>query len=90
MTLVERLEECANVWARLSGRSLARLATIVMNDGKFFARLGQPNATTSAATLERFARYLGDSSNWPDGTVPSEVIAFLQVTGVAQSSQAEA
>ncbi|MCT2398502.1 hypothetical protein [Novosphingobium mangrovi (ex Huang et al. 2023)] len=90
MTLIDRLLCCARLWTDANERSLARLATLVSNDGKFFTRLesGRGNATT--ATLEKFARFLGDGANWPDGAVPREVCEFVHIVGISSEACAVA
>ena len=86
LPLVDRLRICASVWADSTGGSLARLGKAVVNDGGFFTRLEtQPQGTTTA-TLEKFARFLLDPANWPDGAVPREVEAFGHVTGITPDS----
>lgn len=79
--LVERLKISAQQWAFANDASLARLGKQVMNDSGFFSRI-DGNPVTTTATLERFARFLGDQANWPEGVVPSEVRAFVHITGV--------
>jgi hypothetical protein len=79
--LVERLKAAAQAWVDANDASLARLGRLVMNDNGFFSRIDS-NPVTTTATLERFARYLADAENWPEGKVPAEVGAFLHVTGV--------
>lgn len=81
-SLLDRLRSAATLWADAHGATLARLGRTVINDGGFFARLESPGASTTTATLERFARFLGDGANWPDGVVPAEVGAFVHITGV--------
>lgn len=80
--LVERLKASAQTWADANGATLARLGRCVMNDNGFFSRI-DGNPVTTTATLEKFARFLGDAANWPDGAVPEEVRAFVHVTGVS-------
>lgn len=84
--LVERLKAAAQTWADLNGASLARLGRAVMNDNGFFSRI-DANPVTTTATLERFARFLGDGGNWPDAAVPDEVRAFVHVTGVSTETE---
>lgn len=79
--LMARLERAAAQWTDATGFSLARLGRLVVNDGGYFSRIAG-NPVTTTATLEKFARFLGDSANWPDGAVPEEVAAFAHVTGV--------
>ncbi len=82
LSLIERLRLCAQLWVEATGGSFARLGRTVLNDSSFFNRIESPQGTTTA-TLERFARYLGDAANWPEGAVPDEARAFALVTGVA-------
>lgn len=80
--LIERLKAAAQQWVEANDASLARLGRAVMNDNGFFSRI-DGNPVTTTATLERFARFLGDAANWPEGIVPEEVRAFVHVTGVS-------
>lgn len=64
------------------------MASVVVNHGSFFERLESPGASTTTVTLEKFARYLGDAANWPDGLVPDEVRAFVHVTGITPEAAA--
>ena len=82
-SLLDRLRNCAELWAEANEASLARLGRAVVNDGGFFARVERPEASTTTATLEKFARFLGDAGNWPEGRVPAEVNGFLAVTGIS-------
>lgn len=84
--LVERLKLVAQLWVEAHGASLARLGRSVMNDGGFFSRI-EANPVTTTATLERFARFLGDAENWPDKLVPADVRAFVHVTGITAISE---
>lgn len=79
--LVERLKAAAQAWVEAHDASLARLGRLVMNDNGFFSRIDH-NPVTTTATLERFARYLANPTNWPNGSVPAEVGAFVHVTGI--------
>lgn len=88
---VDRLNVATQLWCEATGRSRGALASIVANDGKFFTRLDSPDATTTVAMLQRFARFLGDPANWPEGedghrSVPEEVAAFVHVTGVSPAT----
>lgn len=53
MTLREKLLQAADDYCRLSGRSKARVATIVARDGKFFDRL-EAGGDCTTAMYERF------------------------------------
>ena len=83
LSIDERLKACAQLWAEANGSSPARLGRLVANDTKFFTRLDAPGASTTIAMAERFARFLADPANWPEGNVPEEVRAFAHVTGVS-------
>jgi len=87
---IERLRRCADLWLRahsatVVGRppTLARLGRAVVNDGGFFARLADTESTTTA-TLDKFAHYLLDPVNWPEGEVPDEARIFAHVMGVTR------
>ena len=91
LPLLDRLRVCAALWADAQDGSPARLARLVLNDGGFFTRLESPAASTTTATLERFARFLTDPANWPADEhgkveVPREVVAFGHVTGISAGS----
>jgi hypothetical protein len=86
ITLLDRLIIAADLWAAANGGTRSRLSRTVINDGGFFGRLESPGASTTTATLEKFARFLGDAANWPGGAVPQEVCAFIHVTGVSSAA----
>lgn len=76
MTLIERLQKLAALWAAAQQRSLSRLATIVVNDGKLFDRL-QGGASCTVATYERFLRFFREAGNWPEDTIPADAADLL-------------
>jgi hypothetical protein len=76
LTLIERLMRLGVLWAEANGRSPARLATIVANDGKLFDRLAG-GATCTIATFERFIVFLRDPANWPAAGMPDEATGLL-------------
>lgn len=82
LSLVDRLQLCAKLWAEASNGSPARLGRLVVNDSGFFSRLESAGASTTTSTLERFAGFLGDAANWPDGAVPVSVVEFVEAVGV--------
>ena len=84
--LVERLKSAAQQWANANDATLARLGRVVMNDNGFFSRI-DGNPVTTTATLEKFARFLGEVGNWPTGVVPDDVLAFVHVTGVTAETE---
>jgi len=56
MMLREKLIRDAACYCEAKGISLARLATLVVNDGKFFSRLDRGGDCTTAV-YERFQAY---------------------------------
>jgi hypothetical protein len=56
MDLRAQILVAADDWCRATGRSKARLATIVMNDGKFFLRI-ERGAGFTIRTHERFMKF---------------------------------
>lgn len=83
LPLVERLKLVAQLWVVANGRSLGALSTIVANHGSLFERLEVPGAGTTTATLEKFARFLSEAGNWPEGAVPDEVCRFAHAVGIS-------
>ena len=81
-SLTDRLALCAALWTAANSATLARLGTLVVNDGGFFTRVGTGTSTTTK-TLERFARFLIEPGNWPAGDVPQEICLFAHVVGVS-------
>lgn len=88
MTLIERLTAAAELWARARERSLATLATMVVNDGNFFVRIAAPGADVRVGTVEKFARFLVDAGNWPDGDVPLGAVELAHAAGVKPPAEA--
>ena len=80
--LPDRLLQVAGLWSAAQGATLHRLGALVINDGAFFARL-ESTASTTTKTLERFARFLIDPGNWPQGDVPAEVCRFAHAVGIS-------
>ena len=58
------------------------------DDGDFFERLPNTRRGPSTNTLERFARFLADPVNWPEGKVADEAKGLAHVVGVPCSSNA--
>ena len=77
-SLVDRLRQCAALWAIANEATVARLGRAVVNDGGFFSRIDAPGASVTTATLEKFAAFLCRPSNWVDGIVPAEAVEFVQ------------
>jgi hypothetical protein len=62
------------------GKSLARVATIVVNSGSFFNRL-QAGKGCSVQNFGRFASWFRSAANWPDGFIPHDAVAALTSIG---------
>jgi hypothetical protein len=58
-----------------------------LNDSKLFGRLRE-GASVTTATLEKFASFFADSSNWKDGVIPQEVATFVGIVGTSQKMRA--
>lgn len=86
--LLERLERAAAAWASAHDASLAKLARTVVNDTGFFTRIAQRGTSVTTATLEKFAAFLADPANWPEGCVPQEAVDLAHVTGVSPAGPA--
>lgn len=86
--LKSRLIASAESWAAAHDCALSRIGKQVAGDANFFPRLSAPEATCNIATLERFARFLGDEGNWPEGEVPDAVADFVAAVGVVPAQDA--
>jgi hypothetical protein len=84
----DRLLALAEQWAAATGRSLGALSSVVSNQGGTLDRLRDPATAVTDSTLEKFARFLADAANWPDGEVPDEARAFAHVCGVSAGTPA--
>lgn len=82
LSLVDRLRQVAQLWVAAQDASLARLGKAVVNDGGFFTRLETQVQGTTTATLEKFAAFLADGGNWPEGAVPQEAIDLAHRVGI--------
>jgi hypothetical protein len=58
------------------GRSLARIATIVLNRGSFFDSL-RKGATCNLDSFRKIIEWFASPPNWPGGVVPDAVMARL-------------
>jgi hypothetical protein len=63
------------------GRSLARVASIVVNHSAFFDRL-RSGQTCFVRNLQRVAEYFANLDNWPGQEIPAEVLPDLVALGV--------
>lgn len=76
MHIIGQLLRLADIWAAASGRSQARLATIVVNRGHFFEALAK-GGDCGTETFEKFLHYFRDGANWRDGRIPQEAADLL-------------
>ena len=97
MDLKTRLARSADAWcaswslADGADVPLSRLSKRVVDDGKFFDNLPVMRRGPSTDTLEKFAAFLVDTANWPEGfDIPAEVIAFGHAVGVSAPAPAPA
>lgn len=88
VSLPDRLRCCAQLWVEAQDATFARLGRTVINDGGFFSRIDVPGASVTTATLEKFARFLGDVANWPHEQVPPVVRDFVLAVGVTPDTNA--
>jgi len=65
---------------RWGGKSLSRVATIVVNSGAFFNRLRE-GKTFSVGNLEKFAAWFRVPANWPDRAIPQDAATALSSIG---------
>ena len=77
MIILTRLKDCADHWCAANDRSLARLATLAVNDGKFFDQFDGPKQNLTTNRLAAFARFFSDPGNWPEGNVPDVAQDFF-------------
>lgn len=83
LSLDDRLRIACAAWCAANDAKPGRLGRLVINDGGFFTRLeNNPGASTTTATLTRFAEFLADPANWPEGAVAEEAKALAHVVGV--------
>jgi hypothetical protein len=80
--------------AENGGRSLARIATIVVNRGSFFERL-RDGGGCSTRNLDKLTDWFRNASNWPGDEIPAAAVDALISIGRAPlanvaSSEAEA
>ncbi|MEQ5789056.1 hypothetical protein J3454_14260 [Erythrobacter sp. NFXS35] len=81
-SLTEQLHRCAVIWTDTHGAAPTRIGRVVVNDGGLVQRIAQPGASVTTATLEKFAAFLGDPGNWPEGSVPQEALDLAHRVGV--------
>jgi len=89
LSLEDRLRMACASWCAANEAKPGRLGRLAINDGGFFTRLeNNPGASTTTATLTRFAEFLADPANWPGGLVAEEAKALAHVVGVTPAGGA--
>ena len=89
LSLDDRLRLACAAWCAANEAKPGRLGRLAINDGGFFTRLeNNPGASTTTATLTRFAEFLTDPANWPDDVVADEARALAHVVGVTAPAAA--
>ncbi len=76
LRMIEQLCQLAEIWATANDRSVARLATIVLNRGHFFETL-RNGGDCGTETFEKFLSFFRDGANWPDQRVPQDAVDLL-------------
>lgn len=77
MEFIAQLVRLGEIWSETNGRSLARLSTIVANNGQLFTQISKPGATCTVATYAKFLSFFRDGANWPDGRIPHAATELL-------------
>lgn len=76
MRITDHLLELGTIWARVSDRSLATLASKVANDSGLFGRLAG-GKEVNTGTFEKFLHFFRNGDNWPDQRVPQDAVDLL-------------
>jgi hypothetical protein len=76
MQLTTYLQLLADQWTFANDRTLVALGTVVVNDGKFFARIAA-GTEPRTGTFEKFLGFFRDGANWPDGRIPQAAVDLL-------------
>lgn len=74
--MLDQLVHLSTIWSKTNDRSLARLATIVANEGGLFNRLARGGRLTTK-TFEDFLRFFRDGGNWAGGVIPDAAVELL-------------
>ncbi len=62
------------------GKSLARVATIVVSSGAFFQRI-RAGKSFSVGNLDKLASWFRVPANWPAGSIPHDAVSALVSIG---------
>lgn len=82
LRLRDRLLLAADAWCAATGRSVGALSSVVANHAQTLQRLRDPSNNVTDATIEKFAAFLSDPANWPEGAVSQEAIDLAHRVGV--------
>lgn len=82
--LMEVADAYAREVAEHGGKSLARVATIIVNRGSFFERL-RDGGGCSARNLDRVADWFRDPANWPNEIAAPALAALVSIGRPATS-----
>lgn len=74
--MIDQLVQLSTIWSETNDRSLARLATIVANEGGLFNRLARGGRLTTE-TFELFLSFFRDGDNWKGGHIPAAAVDLL-------------
>lgn len=81
MTLKQTLLAVADIYVGEAevhgGKSLARISTIVLNQGGFFDRL-RSGKTCTLDSFEAVLRWFSDADNWPARSIPEQINTILR------------
>jgi hypothetical protein len=88
-SLLSVADEYAAAVETHGGKSLARVATIVVNRGSFFERL-RDGGGCSARNLDRLADWFREPANWPCEIITDPASSALAAIGRAPIEQVQA
>lgn len=77
MRMIDQLVRLAEIWSEVNDKSLARLATIVINRGHFFDSDRETMNRSGLQTFEKFLRFFRDGGNWAGGVIPAAAVDLL-------------
>lgn len=87
-TLLSVADAYTDELASHGGKSLARISTIVLNQGRFFQRL-RDGKTCTLDSFEAVLLWFALPANWPAGTIPPSAATLLAPFAPAVSALAE-
>ncbi len=86
-TLHSVLMSLSRIYSQTTGRSLARLSTIVAKDGKMLARI-ESGGSCTVTMFDRFVTFFRDQENWGAHPIPAEaqsILTALEAVGDADA-----